>query len=112
MLLLLYLNDYEGIITNNEFDNAFSKILLTGVTGDIMFNTFVNSPLEFEIPINSINQFKIKFLYPDGTMPDFRNFDHSFTLRITEKITKPINTRINPNNYSYHEGLIDYYNPL
>jgi|SaaInlStandDraft_6_1057023.scaffolds.fasta_scaffold02847_3 hypothetical protein len=110
--LLLYLNDYEGIITNNEFDNAFSKILLTGVTGDIMFNTFVNSPLEFEIPINSINQFKIKFLYPDGTMPDFRNFDHSFTLRITEKITKPINTRINPNNYSYHEGLIDYYNPL
>jgi len=110
--LLLYLNDYEGVICNNEFDNAFSKILLTGNTGDIMFNTFVNSPLEFEIPINSINQFKIKFLYPDGSNPDFRNFDHSFTLRITEKITKPINTRLNPNNYNYHEGLIDYYNPL
>lgn len=108
--LLLYLNNFEGVFTNNDIDNAFSKILLMGNPGDIMFNTFVNSPLEFDNPINSIDQLKIKFLFSDGSEPDFRNFDHSFTLRIVEKISKPFNTRILENKSTYENSLIDIYN--
>jgi hypothetical protein len=108
--LLLYINDFEGIVTNADFDNAFSKILLTGNSGDIMFNTFVNSPLEFDTPVSSLEQLKIRFLFPDGTLPDFRNFDHSFTLRVVEKLTKPYNTRLDPNKITYTQSLIDKYN--
>ena len=108
--MLLYLNDFEGVINDKDFDNSFSKILLMGNPGDIMFNTFVNSPLEFDIPISSLEQLKVKFIFPDGSVPDFRNFDHSFTLRIVEKITKPNKTRINPNKSSYEETLIQIYN--
>lgn len=108
--MLLYLNDFEGVINDKDFDNSFSKILLMGNSGDIMFNTFVNSPLEFDIPIASLEQLKVKFLFPDGTQPDFRNFDHSFTLRIVEKIIKPSKSRLNPNKTSYEDSLIQIYN--
>lgn len=107
LYLFMYLNDFEGIITNTSEDNAFSKILMAGNSGDIMFNTFVNSPLEFDIPISSINQFKIKFLYPDGKKPNFRNFDHSFTLRIIEKISRPRRTNIISKKETYIDALID-----
>ena len=107
--LLLYINDFEGVIVNSNLDNPFSKILLTGQSGDIMFNTFVNSPLEFDVPIASINYFKIKFLFSDGSLPDFRNFDHSFTLRIVESTTQPHRTKINPKETSYIGSMIDYY---
>jgi hypothetical protein len=107
--VLLYLNNFENIYTNQDFDNAFSKILLVGNPGDIMFNTYVNSPLEFDNPVPSLEQLKVKFLFPDGTKPDFRNFDHSFTLRIIEQITKPYNTMINPNKTTYNNSLIDIY---
>ena len=35
--MFMYLNDYEGVISNSLADNAFAKILLSGYNGDIMF---------------------------------------------------------------------------
>ena len=93
--LLLYINDFEGIQTNNNINNAFSKIAMIGNSGDVMFNTFINSPLEFDIPLNSFDEINVSFIFPDGSKPDFRNFDHSFTLRITEKINKVNRTGLN-----------------
>lgn len=106
--LLLYVNDYEGVQTNSNLDNSFSKILMTGNSGDILFNTFVNSPLEFDIPINSIDEVQIKFLYPDGSSPDFRNFDHSMTFRVTERIGRPSRTGLNSKKITYMDGLKEY----
>jgi len=106
--MLLYINDYEGIMTNVNISNAFSKILMMGNSGDIMFNTFINSPLEFDIPINSMDEMKVSFLYPDGTQPDFRNFDHSFTLRITERQTTPVRTGLNSHKITEIEGIEEY----
>jgi len=92
---LLYLNDYELVSNTSNQENAFAKILLSGQPGDILFNTFINYPLEFDFPISTLNELQIKILYPDGTYPDFRNIDHSFTLRITELVNYPKNTGIN-----------------
>ena len=107
--MLLYINDYEGIQTNTSITNPFSKILMIGISGDVMFNTFVNSPLEFDIPISSVDEFNISFIYPDGSQPDFRNFDHSFTLRITERISELVNTNLCSKKITYTEGLVDQY---
>ena len=105
--MLLYINDYEGIQTNTSLSNPFSKILMMGISGDVMFNTFVNSPLEFDIPISSVDEFNISFVFPDGSLPDFRNFEHSFTLRITERISQPDDTQIDSKKVTYTGGLID-----
>jgi len=105
--MLLYINDYEGIQTNTSLSNPFSKILMMGISGDVMFNTFVNSPLEFDIPISSVDEFNISFVFPDGSLPDFRNFEHSFTLRITERISQPDDTQLDSKKVTYTGGLID-----
>lgn len=88
--ILMYINDYECVINNSNQPTAFAKILLSSNPGDILFNTFVNYPLEFDFPISTLNELNIKFTYPDGKLVDFRNIDHSFTLRIIEKINKPL----------------------
>ena len=44
---------------------------------------------------NCIVDIKIKITYGDGSLPDFRNIDHSFTLKIIELVNYPKNTGIN-----------------
>ena len=71
-----------------------------------MFNTFIPSPLELDIPISLINKFHVTFRYPDNSLVDFKNIDHSFTLRITEKILRPVRTNILSNRVTYENSLI------
>jgi len=86
---LMYLNDIEYIY-NNNLPSSFSKILLQGNPGDILFNTFIKNTssklYSKNLPIKILNQLIIKFLYPDGTYVNFRNMNHSFTLQITEQL--------------------------
>ncbi len=103
--MLVYLNDYENIYTTNNFNNAFAKIFMKGQPGDIIFNRQICAPLIFDIPIKSVNELKVKFLYPDGTMPDFRNLEHSFTLKITERISTPVRTGLNSSKMNYLDSL-------
>jgi len=107
MYILMYLNNYENIINNSNQPIAFAKILLTGNPGDVLFNTFINYPLEFDFPISTLNELIIYFTYPDGTLVDFRNIDHSFTLKITEQINTPYNTGLNSKNISLIDSIID-----
>jgi hypothetical protein len=106
LYILMYLNDYECIVNHSGQQNAFAKILLSGTPGDVLFNTFVNYPLEFDFPISVLNSLSIKFTYPNGSLVDFRNIDHSFTLRIIERINKNNNTRLNSKDSSFYEKTI------
>ena len=90
--ILMYINNFECIINNSNQPIAFAKIILSGSPGDILFNTFINYPLEFDFPVITLNQLTITFKYPDGSFVDFRNIDHSFTLRIMEEVKIPYNT--------------------
>jgi len=103
--LLLYLNDFELIENSSSQLPCFAKILLSGLPGDVLYNTFVNYPLEFDFPIATLNELKIKLTYHDGTIPDFRNIDFSFTLKITEMFNNPRNTGINSKTINYLETM-------
>ena len=104
--ILMYMNDYENIYTTNNFNNSFTKILMKGHPGDILFNTFIkHSPLIFDIPLKTLNELKISYLYPDGTIPDFRNLEHSFTLKIVERLSKPTRTGLNSMKMNYLDSL-------
>jgi hypothetical protein len=93
--ILMYINNFEMVMNNSSTPTAFAKILMSGNPGDILFNTFINYPLEFDFPISYLNELDIYFTYPDGSLVDFRNIEHSFTLRIIEKIITPTNTGLN-----------------
>jgi hypothetical protein len=105
--ILMYINDYECVINNSNQLSSFAKILLSGNPGDVLFNTFVNYPLEFDFPIVTLTELNIKFTYPDGTLVDFRNIDHSFTLRVIEKTGTPYKTGLNSKDSSFYEMVKD-----
>jgi hypothetical protein len=101
----MYLNDIELIYTNNKnTPPAFAKILLNGNSGDILFNTFVKQPIyhnNINFPISNLYSLNIKFIYPDGNFVNFRNLNHSFTLKIIEEKIK--NNVINSKYINYNK---------
>jgi len=102
---LLYVNDWELVINTSTLNACFAKILLSGQPGDVLYNSFINHPLEFDLPLSSLNELKIRITYSDGTLPDFRNIDNSFTLRITELITYQRNSGLNSKQTSYLQTM-------
>lgn len=96
--LLLYLNDYEDVITNTNATNCFAKIQIDNKNGyklkgnelNYMINTFVAYPVIFTNPISNLSQLQVKITYPDGSLVNFGNIEHSFTLKITEQIYNTI----------------------
>lgn len=102
--ILMYLNDIEYIFSNNNLPSAFAKISLSGNSGDVLFNTFIpypNNVYSKSFPISTLTELTIKFIYPDGSRVNFRNIDHSFTLKITEEKYQNINTHINSNSITF-----------
>ena len=86
--IVMYLNDIEYIYFNNNLTAAFAKVLLNGNPGDILFNTYVGNSENLyskNFPIASLTDITVQFTYPDGSMVNFRNINHSFTLKITEE---------------------------
>lgn len=95
---LLYVNDYKALILNG-LEDCFSKILITAVQGEICFNSYVNNPIQFEIPIPSLNELSIKVTDKYGNNVNFINNDFSFTLRIYEIMSNPKETKLIQSNY-------------
>lgn len=96
--MLMYLNDIEYVFSNNNLASSFAKIAFSGNPGDVLFNTYVPYPLNVyskNFPISTLTQLTIRFTYPDGSPVNFRNIDHSFTLRITEEKLQNSNTYLN-----------------
>ena len=92
---------------NNCYTNSFAKILLPGTLGDAVFNSYVNYPVEFDIPITNIDQFVIRFAYPNGTPVVFSNLEHSFTVLITEKKDTHNDLGIHSKNSSFTKKLYE-----
>lgn len=76
----------ESSYTTGNIDGVFSKILLAGDTGTIMFNQFVQLGEYFKEPINTLSDFEVAFYDPTGELFNFGSMEHSYTLEIYESI--------------------------
>ena len=101
--MLLYLNDYSNICSGNSLPDCFAKIQVGGNSGDILYNKHVSKPYKY--PISSMSEIRVVFVNQDGTSPDFRNLENSFTLEIKEKISINNSIGINSKNTSYQESV-------
>ena len=63
--------------------DIFAKILLSGLPGKALYNTYVCVPKVFYEPIPELSSLEFTFYSPDGTLFDFNGINHSFTLEIT-----------------------------
>ena len=104
---LLYLNNYESIILNSGLENCFSKILLPASQGDTIFNSFINYPVDFDIPLSTLSDLNIKVTDSNGEVVNFQNTNFSFTLKIYELVSTPVTTGKVGTNTSYIKEFID-----
>lgn len=80
--LMINCNELQVIEDITVKDNYFVKILLNGNYGSELYNTFVNTPKNYYVPIDTLRQLTLSFYRPNGNLFDFSKINHSFTLRI------------------------------
>jgi hypothetical protein len=80
--------------TNPNGIDFFYKIQLNGTSNTPMFNTFVDTPVYFNPPLNVLTDFEFTFIDPNGNPWNFYNINHSFTLEITNVNNYPANTNL------------------
>lgn len=83
--ILMASNLFEKSSTYGNIKGVFAKILLAGVPGSILYNQYIQLSEELTQNITSISNIQFTFYSPDGTLYDFYNIDHSFTLEIYEE---------------------------
>ncbi len=86
------LSTYRNI---DNISNVFAKILLVDEPGRIVYDTFVCTNVIREIPIATLSEIDFSFYAPDGTLYNFNNMNHSFTLEITELVNYAQDTNYN-----------------
>jgi hypothetical protein len=73
--------------TTANIENIFAKILLSGVPGSILFNTFISSDKEYyDGLLTYLDYLDIEIRDSNGDLFEFNNADYSFSLEITEVI--------------------------
>lgn len=106
--ILMYMNDIEYVHSTSNLASAFAKIQLNGNPGDLLFNTYVENPENIyskSFPISNLTQLTISFTYPDGTPIEFRNVNHSFTLRIVEEHNETNDINLNSQNITFVDEM-------
>lgn len=84
----------------NTINNIFGKILLKHNNKNenqhdkIIFDSYVHLPQIYYEPIPELYKLDFKFLAPDGSLFNFNNVDHSFTLKIVTVYDHPKGTSI------------------
>ena len=89
----------DGLNNNNNPNGPsyFYKFLINQPPNNYLFNTFVNSPVYFNPPINNLNTLKLTLVYPNGGLVNMGNLNYSLTFEITTVNNIPENTNINTN---------------
>jgi hypothetical protein len=76
-------------------DGIFNKISLDNNFGKIMYNTFAPIPHTYSDPIPQLYKLDFSFRYSDGSLFDFDDIDHSFTIEIVTANDVPKGTYFN-----------------
>lgn len=75
--------------TTGEVDNVYSKIQLAASSGSNIFNAYIGGQKYFyDSPLPILREIDIQFYTNAGTLFEFYDTDHSFTLEIVEAIQK------------------------
>lgn len=84
----------ESSYTTGNIDGVFSKLLLAGDPGTIMYNQFIQLGEYFKEPISTLSDFEVAFYDPIGELFNFGSIEHSYTLEIYEEILSNNNNNI------------------
>lgn len=89
---------------NEAVGDIFSRIVLREPPGNMLFDTFITVPKEFNPPLRSLKDLKLEMKRSDGILFNFKDMDYSCSLRIVEVIDRIIDTE-----FSSATGTSDLY---
>lgn len=95
--ILMVINELSTLTALGKVKEAFAKIQLCGKYNKILFNTFVDTFHNYKDPLNELSELTISFYNPDGTLYDFQDRDHSFTLELVTISDIPEGTGLTSN---------------
>lgn len=77
-----------NILSNDDVDDIFCKIQLSGDADAIIYNSYIGGKFFYDIPLNEMFELEFTFRDKDGNLFEFYDQDHSFTIAITESIQR------------------------
>ena len=89
---------------NESVGDIFSRIVLSEPPGNMLFNTFVSVPKEFNPPLGSLKDISFEMKRSDGIPFNFNDNDYSISLKVTEVVDRILDTEI-----SATTGVSDLY---
>lgn len=95
-------NPFKPMESFNLLTDVFAKVQISQNPGEICFDSFVTNPLVFLNVIENLNILEISWVDESGTLVDFNNVDHSFTLEVIHYVTQ-----VDANLYNTTLGNID-----
>jgi hypothetical protein len=93
-ILLVCKNQAFNQCSNPNGVSYFYKFQLSGGSGNMMFNSFVDNPIYFNPPIKYIDSFEFKFVTAYGDEFNFYQIDNSMTFEITSIVNYPENSNL------------------
>lgn len=94
--------------SDGSVKNKFAKILLTGVPGTRIFDSFVSNPKTFDnSPLDRLDELEFQVRRYDNEFFNFNGLDYSFSLEIEEYIDEIPNT-----SFSSKRGIREVVNPV
>ncbi len=82
-------------LNNNSFPNGFDYFYKFQINNNnILFNSFVDTPLYFNPPLSYIDNFNFSFVDNNNNLIDFMNLDHSLTIEIINIDSFPQNSNL------------------
>lgn len=79
---------------NEGLGDVFSRIVLSEPPGNMLFNTFITVPKEFNPPLRYLKDLSFQVKRTDGILFNFKDIDYSLSLRIIEVVDRIINSEI------------------
>lgn len=92
--VLIVCDEISGSTSLGPVKDYFYRINLNVPYGYIAYNSFVDSQIFIDNPLDSISQLTLSILSPDGTKYDFNGIEHSFVLEIITYNETPEETDI------------------
>ena len=78
-----------NILTTSAVDDIFYKLQWAGGSNASIFNAFIgNGKIYYDVPLSFLDEVLFEFRDSTGTLVEFNDKNHSFTLEITESIQK------------------------
>lgn len=78
--LYMIMKGYPAVTTSGAIQDVFAKIVLNVMPRNVVFNSFAAGSLVFTQPKDVIDNFEVRIVQYDGSLFDFNNVDHSYSI--------------------------------